>query len=209
MSFDLSKLSLKTAVSVSLVFVVAMLLCVGALSWVSYSSSQPFMVNDKAFGFGSSELAKLKSELSQSSKVIEQLRVELKESNLEIARLNETNGKLLSQQQARAASDMAIWFPVDDVEFNDDGTFSGHGGKRPGRGKWSSPDSELSLRAIELSRGEVVLETNLSPPGNKVRLSSSGWLLIPMDKWEYRLVLMSSYEGLAKIRVERRSKVSG
>jgi hypothetical protein len=209
MPFDLSKLPLKIAVSVSLILAATMLLCVGALSWVSYSSSQPFMVNDKAFGFGSGELAKLKSELSKSSEALEQLREKLTESNQVIAQLRDANAKLIAQQQARAANDAAMWFPVDDVEFNDDGSFSGHDGRRPGRGKWSSPDSELSLRAVELGLYEVVLETNLSPPGNKIRLSRSSGIIIPMDRWEYRLNVLWANDGMAKIRVERRSKVHG
>lgn len=203
MSFDVSKLP----VSVSLILAATLLGCVGILSWVSYSTSQPFMVNDKAFGFGSQELARLKSELNTSSEALAELQEKVTAANHVIEQLRDSNAKLVAQQQARADYDSGLWFPVDDIEFNEDGSFSSHGGKRPGRGKWSSPDSELVLRAIELNRDEVVLETNLLPPGNKIRLSSSSAILAPMDKWEYRLNVVSAHYSQATIRVERRSKV--
>jgi hypothetical protein len=182
------------------------------IAWLSYSSNQPFMFNGKEFGFGSKELERRTSELAEckniASQTLTEVRRQLAEAVTENMRIKESNLVLIAQQQARARHDAAMWFPVDDVAFLTDGTFSTQDGERDGKGRWKNPDSELTLQLLEMHESEVVLGTNLPPPGNKIRLTGQSTVLVSMSKWNYQLSLQHVYSsfGKASVRIERRQK---
>lgn len=205
---DINKLPTKTL----LVAIAIISLPVLFIALLSYSSNQPFMINGKEYGFGAEELQKKTSELEAcrdtASKIIAEAKRQLSDAKAENARLKEANSAFFAQQQARANHDAAMWFPVDDVVFLKDGTFSTQVGKKNGKGRWASPDSELMLQLIGMNSDEIVLETNLPPPGNKIRMTELAGVLVPMNKWEYRLSIRHIYpqEGEISVRIERRPK---
>jgi hypothetical protein len=205
---DLSKLPPKIAIGAvlalgSLIFVLAVLLY-GA----SYLRNQPFMFLGKEFGFGASELINRTTELQSCRRETAEMQQMLIALKSEKSQLKDANTALNAQQQARDSQDAAMWFPVDDVLFKDDGTFSTGDGAREGRGKWRNSESELSLQFVDESYGEVVLSTNLAPPGNKIRVSTLNSVLIPMEKWQYKVSVRSfSYSREPLVRIERRPRV--
>lgn len=205
---DLSKLPEKAVIA----FVVVMGLLTAALFGTSYFSNGPFTIYGKEFGFGSNELKEKTAEFedfrNQSSKAFAELQRQLAEAKTENVKLKEEKGALIAQLQERARQDAAMWFPIDDVEFLENGTFNTLGGKQ-GKGRWSNSDSELALQLIRIASPEVVLETNLPPPGNKIRLQKGApGILVHMNKWDYQLSLqgIGSYPNSTTIRVERRPK---
>jgi hypothetical protein len=105
---------------------------------------------------------------------------------LENLQLKQEKAKFLLLQQEQDKRNSALWFPVDDVQFLADGSFSTlEGGS--GTAKWSHKESEISLKLIDLTDGIVVLGTNLPPPGNKIRIQIGSAILVHAEKWDYRL----------------------
>ena len=200
---DLSKVSSKVLIGIALLIFALLTFAMG----LSYKSNSPFLFYDKAFGFGSEELKKRTAELEDSIKTLSEAVGELKAVRAENLELKEANAKLIAAQQERAQADAATWFPVDDIEFLQEGGYSAQGGKQ-GVEKWSSRESELKLELIALESTGVVLGTNLQAPENKIRIQTSQSVQIFMDKWDYRVTVLNAYPSLGKagIRVERRNK---
>jgi hypothetical protein len=125
--------------------------------------------------------------------------------NSELKKKSET---LTAELKKYRKHDMSLWFPIEDILFKENGFFEEQNSKRQGQGIWINSDSELQLRAMGFSSQELFLETNLSPPGNKIRLKRGDMILVAMEKWEYQVTLLPSmYETLFYLRVERRSKI--
>lgn len=206
--FVLGRLSEKTIIAILLIIFLLMV----ALFGISYLRNQPFTIYGKEFGFGSDELRKVTAELKtfreESSRNLDQIQQLLVEAKKENLKLKEENMVLISQQEDRLRQAAALWFPIDTLDFFVDGTFSTQDG-RQGRGKWASKESELTLKLIGIDDGDVLLETNLLPPENKIRIQSRHQLLIHMIKWDYLLTSKDVYSDNATIRVERRKKPGG
>lgn len=78
-----------------------------------------------------------------------------------------------------------------------------------GKGSWTHKESELTLKLVTIDgRGEVVLGTNLLPPGNLIRMRSDKSVLVPLGAWEYLLstISVNPFKGDVTVRVERRPK---
>jgi hypothetical protein len=196
---DLTKISSKVLIGVAMLIFI-LLVSVIALS---YGSDTPFLIDGKPNDFGSQELKKKTTELEDLAYRLSQTKQKLEAVESENGKFKEANVKLLAQQQALAQADAAIWYPVDDIEFQEDGTFSTLG-TRQGKRKWSHQDSELNLHLVALEENSVVLGTNLPAPGNKLRIQNGQGILVPMSKWEYRVTVVTVYSSTAEIRVERR-----
>jgi hypothetical protein len=108
-------------------------------------------------------------------------------------------------QQEQDKKNSALWFPVDDVQFLADGSFSTLEGER-GTGKWIHKESEVSLELVDLTDGIVVIGTNLPPPGNKIRIQIGNAILVHTEKWDYRLLTKDINFGRATVQIERRLK---
>lgn len=200
---NLNRIPGKVLIGVALLTFILLACVIG----LSYMSNAPFLISGKSFGFGSEELQKRTIDLEKSVKILSEIRQELDVMKAENLQLKELNSKLISVQQARTRDEAAMWFPIDDVEFEQDGSFSVLDG-RNGQGKWSNRDSELTLQLMGLDALGVVLGTNLPAPGNKVRIQTGQAVFVPMSKWDYRVSAVEAYSSLGKavVRVERRDK---
>lgn len=200
---------LKLTEKVSAICVIILGLLVAVPFGLSYLRDEPFVVYGKEFGFGASELrnktAELKNCKSESTIALAEAHRRLAEASEENKQLREANSVLTAQEQDRKKKESALWFPIDDIEFVDGGSFVTEEG-RQGRGKWSHPDSELTLKLLVIGAGELVVETNLPPPANKLRMQRDLPVLVPMKKWDYRLWASSIYSEKAQLRIERRPK---
>jgi hypothetical protein len=178
-----------------------------ALYVVSYTRNQPFTFNGKEFGFGSDALQKKGAELEDSKKRLDEIQHALALARSENLQLKEENAKYVLLQQEQDKNNSALWFPVDDVQFLNDGSFSSLEGGN-GTAKWSHKESEISLKLIDLTDGIVILGTNLPPPGNKIRIPTGNAILVHTEKWDYRLLTKEIHFDRATVQVERRIKGS-
>jgi hypothetical protein len=195
---DLSKIPTKTINTLAFVICIITFVTLGTLI-LSFQSDRPFKIYGKEFGFGAEELQKKSNELMDIKNQLSTV----KNENLY---LKDAYEKLSTELQSRKKQEAALWFPIDDIQFENDGQYKTTDGKRQGLGKWSNSDSELTLRSVAATREEITLETNLQPPSNKIRLHISQPILVPMNKWEYRLSMTYDASFQKIIRVERRNK---
>jgi len=179
----------------------------GGVVSLTYLSNTPFFFYGQPFGFGSEELNKRTRELEDATRTFSEIKRQFDGVQSENVYLKETNANLLAQQQARARAELATWFQVDEVDFRDNGRFSTEDA-RHGKGRWSNQDSELTLRLIAIKSSGVILGTNLNAPGNKLRIEEGRAMLVSMTNYDYQvsIIAMDETEGLASIRIERRSK---
>lgn len=179
--------------------------------WYSLSANRPVYFNGKEFGFSSSELnlkitqleGKIRASQAETINTLQSLRV----AEQKIASLSAEIDALQEATARRTALDSQIWSPVDNIDFSADGTFTAAFGKRAGRGKWKSEDSELILHLVDHSDSSVILGTNLPDPWTKLEVHHSKPLVFPMQKWNYRIIATHIYSEWATVRVERRPKI--
>lgn len=215
MTIDLGKLSTKAIIVLSLTFGLLILAALGAATIAvrfSYQSNQAFMIFGKEFGFGAGALQAKITELNNCqanySKTITGIQLALQASKKENEQLKEENAKFVAQQQAKARHDASLWFPVSEITFNSNGTYSENTGGKSGSRKWVSPDRDLTLRLSSFDSGEVVLETNLPAPANRIRLTDREGIAVYTETWEYGLNLLAVrlYDGEIDIRVDRKNR---
>lgn len=187
--------------------IAAALILVGTVFGFSYKDKLPVTIWDKQFGYGSAELKKKEADLKELTDQNAELLKTLDIVKSDNTKLKEANAELSKKDQERTSQANRIWFPVDDIDFNEDGTFSTKLSKKVGHGKWANKESELTLQLVSIGNGGVVLSTNLPPPGNFIRMSTSSGLLVPLGAWEY-LLTITKYSGFGEtsVRVERRSR---
>jgi hypothetical protein len=205
---NIDKIS-KTTI-VFLIFSVALaVISISLMMWFSYKANQPLMIYGREFGFGTNELKKRTEDLLQCRSTAENAANDFHDTlewfKAENSRLKAENSKWTAEYQARARRDAEMWYPVSDIDFVEEGTFTTSDGKEMGKGAWKSSSKDLTLKLLSSWVGEVVLETNLNPPSDRIRLDKNA-MIINANVWQYRVYLLSSYSDRASVRVERRGK---
>lgn len=200
---DLSKLSSSAIIMLALPVFILLSGVIG----LTYVSNTPFFINGQPFGFGSEELKKRTAELEDATRSFGDIKRQIDAVQSENLRLKESNANLVAQQQARTRDEAATWFPVDEVDFSEDGRFSTEDA-RHGKGIWSNQDSELTLRLMAIKPSSVILGTNLKAPGNKLRIEDGQFMFVPMPNYNYRVSIIEIHPslGMAGIRIERRPR---
>lgn len=200
---EVGKLSDRTIMTLALLAFVVF----SGVTGLTYVHNTPFFIYGQPFGFGSDELNKKTAALEDATRTINEIERQFDRVQSENVQLKEANAKLVAQQQARAREEVATWFPVDEVDFREDGRFTTEDG-RHGKGVWSNQDSELTLRLMAIKLSGVILGTNLQAPGNKLRIEEGPGMVVPMPNYHYHVSIigLDGSEGHASIRIERRPK---
>ncbi len=188
--------SINTAAANTIRFIALILLVtIAGLLTFNWISGQPFYINGQPYGYHAKAFDDLNSKLESTRASCS---TQLTESTKLISAQQQELAQWHERDQHRQAQIKSTWFPIADVEFDSSSLRV-----------WRNPESELTLalESINRSGDELVLKTNLPAPGNKIRLQEreNSWTF-PMNKWNYRVTLVSAAYGVAIVRIERQSK---
>lgn len=189
----------------TIVLAIFVALCV-ILFYETVLSGKELVIAGKSYRIGPDVSEEVAQQADTCRQEIESLREQIHSSVEKRNELSAEISKLVAEKAAKEARDAEIWFFVAEVDFDNEGSFSTRNGKQTGRGKWVSPDKDLTLMPIERLTNEAAFETNLPPPANMISMGVSGYWMLPTEKWIYRIQLRYSdgYRTLA--RVERKGK---
>ncbi|SFR71079.1 hypothetical protein SAMN05428960_0319 [Mitsuaria sp. PDC51] len=198
---DVIKLPLKLLVPL-------LLAAVATLVAIAYKTSTdgPFMFYGQEFGYTTKlkdqiETARANAVTAQG--LVMQYSKELKASQDEVAALKQKIADFEKQSTA-------VWYPIADVRFSLDGTFTVAGSDSEFRGFWRSKESEISLRLVSLDGDEAVFETNLDQPRNRLRIAKGHSIWMPFQQYDYTLAVRDvsyrSGEPVVNLRIDRQPK---
>lgn len=197
--------TLKLPASVLIPLAAVTACCLLAVAYMT-TKNGPFMVSGQEFGFST----KLHERLEATEK-----RAVASEAELVLAKraLKSTAEEVVALRRQLAdieAQRNKVWFPVSDVTFSSDGTFLTPDSDSERRGVWKHKDSELTLKLVNMNNGEVVLETNMAAPSNRVRIGKGKALWFPMAQFDYLVTVQDiEFSGTgvaAQVRVDRQMK---
>ena len=199
---DLSKLPAKSAFA--MVIGAGLVALTGA--GILYAIGEPITIGGKEYAFGTNKkkLAELQTHHQNVIQKLNEVSEKLSTITIENAQLKQTIASLQAQQD-KARQENVPWSPVADVDFAEDGSYSTSDG-RHGTGKWSAPDSEITLRYVSSKSDEVVLITNMAEPYNKIRISRTMGMVAHMPKHDYSLQLEGEVYRTATVRINRRPR---
>lgn len=186
-------------------------LVIGFAVTVSYRHHAPFYFAGKEYGIGRNELETKEAELancrSGSADALRTMEGQLAQVQAENRQLKEANAALSGDEKARSTQARMTWLPISEISFYDDGKYSTDE-NREGKGKWSDPQSELTLKLVSRTDSGVILETNLATPYNKIRIPDLHFFVIRMSNYEYNVSVLANDDSHAEVRVDRRHKMS-
>lgn len=185
------------------------LFTLGTVFCLNIVTGSPLIIAGTEFGFKGSNNQKL----ATAQQEIDELRATANSYREKIATLEGTVASLQRKIEADAKQSEQLWFPVADIKFRSDNTYTIGDSAARFRGKWIDKKSGLEMSASGFSEeGEIVVSTNLPPPADGIRLEENEPIRVPLGDYFYAFTLVEkvySYDEpiLAKIRIARQPKL--